>query len=177
MPSARLPGRKLKALQVASGAIALIAILPSGAVVRLSSSSHLRVGSLVGSPFWPGIDVAHLPALTEPKFPVTSTSYDIDSRVKAILQELLSVYRVEAEKLEALRPDIIGTQDHCEVCGRRPAEADAPSVSQSGMISATPADWAKRSMRFVAACLSCSVSPIMPRSRHALTDVNIIVRV
>jgi len=63
-------------------------------------------------------DVAHLPALTEPKFPVTGTSYDIDSRVK--------VYRVDAGKLEALRPDIIVTQDHCEVCGRRPAEADAP---------------------------------------------------
>jgi ABC-type Fe3+-hydroxamate transport system substrate-binding protein len=61
-------------------------------------------------------DVAHLPALTEPKFPVTGTSDDIDSRVKAILQEGLSVYRVDAEKLEALRPDIIVTQDHCEVC-------------------------------------------------------------
>ena len=71
-------------------------------------------------------DVAHLPALTEPKFPVTGTSYDIDSRVKAILQEGLSVYRVDAGKLEALRPDIIVSQDHCEVCGRRPAEADAP---------------------------------------------------
>jgi iron complex transport system substrate-binding protein len=57
-----------------------------------------------------------LPALTESKFPVTGTSYDIDSRVKAILQEGLSVYRVDAQKLEALRPDIIVTQDHCEVC-------------------------------------------------------------
>ena len=32
-------------------------------------------------------EVTCLPALTEPKFPVTGTSYDIDSRVKAILQE------------------------------------------------------------------------------------------
>jgi iron complex transport system substrate-binding protein len=61
-------------------------------------------------------DVTRLPALTEPKFLVTGTSYDIDSRVKAILQEGLSVYRVDAETLEALRPDIIVTQDHCEVC-------------------------------------------------------------
>jgi iron complex transport system substrate-binding protein len=61
-------------------------------------------------------DVTRLPSLTEPKFPVSGTSYDIDARVKAILQEGLSVYRVDAEKLEALRPDIIVTQDHCEVC-------------------------------------------------------------
>ena len=61
-------------------------------------------------------DVTRLPSLTEPKFPVRGTSYDIDARVKAILQEGLSVYRVDTEKLEALRPDIIVTQDHCEVC-------------------------------------------------------------
>jgi iron complex transport system substrate-binding protein len=57
-----------------------------------------------------------LPSLTEPKFPLSGTSYDIDARVKAILQEGLSVYRVDAEKLEALKPDVIVTQDHCEVC-------------------------------------------------------------
>src|SRR6185312_7407893 len=61
-------------------------------------------------------DITRLPILTEPKFLVSGTSYDIDARVKAILQEGLSVYRVDAEKLEALRPDIVVTQDHCEVC-------------------------------------------------------------
>jgi iron complex transport system substrate-binding protein len=61
-------------------------------------------------------DVARLPSLTEPKFLVTGASYDIDARVKAILQEGLSVYRVDAQKLETLKPDIIVTQDHCEVC-------------------------------------------------------------
>ncbi|MGC1346085.1 MAG: cobalamin-binding protein [Methyloceanibacter sp.] len=61
-------------------------------------------------------DITRLPSLTKPKFPLSGTSYDIDARVKAILQEGLSVYRVDAEKLEALRPDIVVTQDHCEVC-------------------------------------------------------------
>jgi iron complex transport system substrate-binding protein len=36
-------------------------------------------------------EVARLPSLTEPKFPVTGTSYDIDARVKAIVQEGLPV--------------------------------------------------------------------------------------
>ncbi len=61
-------------------------------------------------------DVLQLPQLTEAKFPVTGTSYDIDERVKAIVQEGLSVYRVDAHALEALDPDVIVTQDHCEVC-------------------------------------------------------------
>jgi iron complex transport system substrate-binding protein len=61
-------------------------------------------------------EVARLPSLTEPKFLVTGTSYDIDARVKAIVQEGLSVYRVDADKLETLRPDIIVTQDQCDVC-------------------------------------------------------------
>lgn len=46
-------------------------------------------------------EVTRLPSLTEPKFPVTGTSYEIDARVKAILQEGLSVYRVDSEKLQA----------------------------------------------------------------------------
>jgi ABC-type Fe3+-hydroxamate transport system substrate-binding protein len=49
-------------------------------------------------------DVKVLPVLTSPKFPVNGSSYEIDQRVKAILQEGLSVYRVDAEKLKALRP-------------------------------------------------------------------------
>ncbi len=57
-----------------------------------------------------------LPAVTEPKFPVEGSSYEIDQRVKAILQEGLSVYRVHAEQLRALRPDVVVTQSQCEVC-------------------------------------------------------------
>jgi iron complex transport system substrate-binding protein len=60
--------------------------------------------------------VKKLPAVTEPKFPVEGTSYEIDQRVKAILQEGLSVYRVHAEQLRALRPDVVVTQSQCEVC-------------------------------------------------------------
>jgi iron complex transport system substrate-binding protein len=77
-------------------------------------------------------DVTRLPSLTEPKFPVSGTSYDIDARVKAILQEGLSVYRVDAEKLEALRPDIIVTQDHCEVCAVSLKDVEATLRAWSG---------------------------------------------
>jgi iron complex transport system substrate-binding protein len=77
-------------------------------------------------------EVKRLPSLTEPKFPVTGTSYDIDARVKAILQEGLSVYRVDAKKLEALRPDVIVTQDHCEVCAVSLKDVEAALHTWSG---------------------------------------------
>lgn len=60
--------------------------------------------------------VKRLPVCTEPKFPVEGSSYDIDQRVKAILQEGLSVYRVDADLLRELKPDVIVTQSQCEVC-------------------------------------------------------------
>lgn len=60
--------------------------------------------------------VKKLPACTEPKFEADGTSYQIDRRVKALLQDGLSVYRVDADVLSALNPDIIITQDQCEVC-------------------------------------------------------------
>jgi iron complex transport system substrate-binding protein len=60
--------------------------------------------------------VRRLPVCTAPKFAVDGTSYEIDQRVKAILAEGLSVYRVDAELLRELRPDLIVTQAQCEVC-------------------------------------------------------------
>ena len=60
--------------------------------------------------------VRQLPICTSPKFNVEGTSYEIDQRVKAILQDALSVYRVDASLLDKLQPTHIVTQSQCEVC-------------------------------------------------------------
>jgi iron complex transport system substrate-binding protein len=57
-----------------------------------------------------------LPRISGPKYPTDGTSYAIDQRVKAILQEALSIYRVDGEGLRALKPDLIFTQSQCAVC-------------------------------------------------------------
>lgn len=54
--------------------------------------------------------VKRLPVCTSPKFQVEGLSYEIDQRVKAILQEALGVYRVDAALLEELQPTHIITQ-------------------------------------------------------------------
>ena len=99
-------------------------------IICALGASDLLVGRSHECDFPP--EVTRLPALTEPKFPVTGTSYDIDSRVKAILQEGLSVYRIDAENLEALRPDIIVTQDHCEVCAASLKDVEAALCAWGG---------------------------------------------
>ena len=53
--------------------------------------------------------VHRLPVCTEPKFKVEGTSREIDQRVKKILEEGLSVYRVHVDTLRDLRPDVIVT--------------------------------------------------------------------
>ncbi len=60
--------------------------------------------------------VTELPVCTEPAFPTTGSSREIDERVKTILRDALSVYRVHVETLRELQPDVIVTQSHCHVC-------------------------------------------------------------
>jgi iron complex transport system substrate-binding protein len=78
------------------------------------------------------IDVAALPALTEPKFKVEGTSAEIDARVRAIVRDGLSVYRVDGEALRALEPDVIVTQDHCEVCAVSLSDVEAATCTWTG---------------------------------------------
>lgn len=60
--------------------------------------------------------VSRLPICTSPKFDTAGASLEIDRRVKSILQDALSVYHVDAETIERLRPTHIVTQSQCEVC-------------------------------------------------------------
>jgi iron complex transport system substrate-binding protein len=60
--------------------------------------------------------VARLPVLTEPKFNPEGSSAEVNQRVMTILADSLSVYRVDAENLRSLKPDVIVTQSQCDVC-------------------------------------------------------------
>jgi iron complex transport system substrate-binding protein len=68
--------------------------------------------------------VRGLPAVTAPKFNPDGRSYEINERVKAILQEATSVYRIDADQLKALKPDVLVTQAQCEVCAVSLAEVE-----------------------------------------------------
>jgi len=60
--------------------------------------------------------VLRLPVCTAPKFDVHGASAEIDRNVKRLLEDATSVYRVDADLLKELQPDVIVTQSQCEVC-------------------------------------------------------------
>ncbi|KAB2940389.1 MAG: cobalamin-binding protein [Hyphomicrobium sp.] len=60
--------------------------------------------------------VLKLPAVTRPKFDVHGSSAEIDRRVRSLVERGLSVYEVDADALVKLKPDVILTQDQCQVC-------------------------------------------------------------
>lgn len=57
-----------------------------------------------------------LPAVTAPKPDPAATSAAIDASVRALVENAVSVYRVDAGALARLQPDLLLTQVQCEVC-------------------------------------------------------------
>src|SRR3954469_4054931 len=62
-----------------------------------------------------------LPALSRPTFDVGGNSADIDRLVREKLHAGQPLYQIDEDRLEALEPDVVITQTHCEVCAVSPA--------------------------------------------------------
>lgn len=60
--------------------------------------------------------VKSLPICSDAKFLPGANSAQIDQQVKEILTEALSIYKVDKDLIQALKPDVIITQAQCEVC-------------------------------------------------------------
>ena len=52
--------------------------------------------------------------------------------MRRIVRDGLAVYSVDAEALRALRPDVILTQDHCDVCAVSLADVEAATCTWTG---------------------------------------------
>lgn len=78
-------------------------------------------------------DVIGLPVLTAAKLDPRGPSALIDARVRAIVREGLSVYRINTEVLQTLQPEVIVTQDQCEVCA-----VSLPEVEEAVRCFLTP---------------------------------------
>ena len=80
---------------------------------RLGLREHL-VGRSHECDFPP--DVTELPVLSEPRVDGTAPGHEVDRDVRSLVRDALSVYRIDVDTLERLAPDLIVTQDHCDVC-------------------------------------------------------------
>jgi iron complex transport system substrate-binding protein len=60
--------------------------------------------------------VQKLPAVTAPKIDISGSSRIVHADVSDIIQNALSVFSVDEDLLRALKPTVILTQTHCDVC-------------------------------------------------------------
>lgn len=77
-------------------------------------------------------EVARLPMVTSPQLDTARPSGAIDRDVKALLEQSLSIYRVDGERLNELKPDLIITQTQCEVCAVTPADVETALAAWTG---------------------------------------------
>jgi iron complex transport system substrate-binding protein len=60
--------------------------------------------------------VRRLPVLTSARIEASASSAAIDAAVRAVVRDALSIYTIDEDALRLARPDVIVTQDLCEVC-------------------------------------------------------------
>lgn len=69
-------------------------------------------------------EITHLPRLTRAKIDPRGRSGEIDRQVRELVADGLSVYTVLEDELREAAPDVIITQDQCEVCAVSLAEVE-----------------------------------------------------
>jgi iron complex transport system substrate-binding protein len=102
----------------------IVSLLPSTTEIACALGfREALVGRSHECDFPPGVEA--LPVCTEPKLDPEATSRAIDDAVKRFVRDGLSIYRVDPEQLRTLAPDVILTQDQCEVCAASLADVEA----------------------------------------------------
>jgi iron complex transport system substrate-binding protein len=101
-----------------------VVVLPVAAIASLLPSATEIVCALGAGDQLVGIShecdfpqaIRDRPVLTRSRIDSTGTSRAIDAAVRSVIAGALSIYDVDAERLSQLSPDVIVTQDLCEVC-------------------------------------------------------------
>ncbi len=101
----------------------IVSLLPSSTEMVCALGMGERLVGVSHECDYPA-EVVGLPTLTEPKLDPSGTSRAIDDRVRQLVQDGLSVYRLKTDLLRDLKPDLIVTQDQCEVCAVSVSEVE-----------------------------------------------------
>lgn len=80
--------------------------------------------------------VLALPACTRPAFDISMSSGQIDAEVRRRLKAGEPLYHIDTELIESLRPDLLVTQEHCEVCAVTPADVGRAGCVVAGQVLA-----------------------------------------
>ena len=93
----------------------IVSLLPSATEICFALGLHDRMVGVSHECDFPSA-ARGLPVLTAPQIDPRASSADIDRAVRQLVSQGLSVYRIDEAQLAALRPDLIVTQDTCQVC-------------------------------------------------------------
>ena len=93
----------------------IASLLPSSTEILYALGLGDRVVGVSHECDWPP-EARELPRLTEKKIDTDRPSGEIDRAIGDLLSRGETVYRVRADLLARLRPDLILTQDQCDVC-------------------------------------------------------------
>jgi iron complex transport system substrate-binding protein len=95
--------------------VRIASLLPSATeiVCALGARAEL-VGRSHECDFPPGVE--DVPVLTSARVGPLPSSKAIDAAVRDVLEDALAIYEIDVERLRDARPDVIVTQDLCEVC-------------------------------------------------------------
>ena len=83
--------------------------------------------------------VRKLPECTRPAFDVCVSSGDIDREVNRRLASGEPLYHVDTDRINALAPDLLITQTHCDVCAVTPADVRREGCVVAGQLLALQA--------------------------------------
>ena len=107
--------RSRKLLKMNNNSSKIVTLIPSATeIVAFLGQKNSIIGRSHECDYPYGLN--HIAKLTSPKINVDGTSKEIDQQINKILENSLSVYKVDIPKLKELNPDFIITQAHCEVC-------------------------------------------------------------
>jgi iron complex transport system substrate-binding protein len=76
--------------------------------------------------------VKKLPSVTQPAFNTDVSSRQIDAEVNRRLKAKEPLYIIDREKIDQLKPDLLITQVHCEVCAVTPGDVEKSGCTVPG---------------------------------------------
>ena len=102
--------------------------------------------------------VRQLPTCSEPAFDVSVSSREIDAEVRRRLRSGEPLYHVKGGVIRELRPDLLITQAHCEVCAVTPGDVERSGAcaltAQQISLSASSLEEIFQSIRQIAYALN-----------------------
>lgn len=116
--------------------------------------------------------VKRLPCASQPTFDITGSSKQIDTLVRERLAAKKPLYAVDDALLQALEPDVIITQTHCEVCAVSPGDVGGELCrKQVAALSTGTLAGIFDSFRQIARVIDRDVEPLIARIEARLAEI------